>query len=273
MINGKQKTDKSKARYARIIEKIFFSHYREGVTQLTFSREEIIAVAKKLDIELPKNLGDVIYSFRYRATLPAAIREKAPPGKEWIIRPAGRAKYQFVATAVSTVIPSPTLAETKVPDATPGIIAMYALSDEQALLAKLRYNRLLDIFTGVTCYSLQNHLRTTVKDLGQIETDEVYIGVDKRGAHYVFPVQAKGPKDKISVVQVEQDLAMCASKFPDLICRPIAAQFMAEDLIALLEFERQVSGVKVTAERHYRLVEPEEIDRSDLETYQRRTES
>lgn len=80
-------------------------------------------------------------------------------------------------------------------------------------------------------------------------------------------------KDKINVVQVEQDIAMCVSKFPDLICRPIAAQFMAEDLIALLEFERQVSGVKVTAERHYRLVEPEEIDRSDLETYQRRTES
>jgi len=39
---------------------------------------------------------------------------------------------------------------------------MYALGDEQALLAKLRYNRLLDIFTGVVCYSLQNHLRTNV---------------------------------------------------------------------------------------------------------------
>ena len=45
----------------------------------------------------------------------------------------------------------------KIPDATPGIVQKYALADEQALLAKLRYNRLLDIFTGVTCYSLQNH--------------------------------------------------------------------------------------------------------------------
>jgi hypothetical protein len=89
------------------------------------------------------------------------------------------------------ILPSEMLAETKIPDATPGIIAKYALSDEQALLAKVRYNRLIDIFTGVTCYSLQNHLRTTVPGIGRVETDEMYIGVDRRGAQYVFPVQAK----------------------------------------------------------------------------------
>ena len=96
----------------------------------------------------------------------------------------------------------------KVPDATPGVIGMYALNDEQALLAKLRYNRLIDIFTGVACYSLQNHLRTFVETVGQIETDEIYMGIDKRGAHFAFPVQAKGAKDMINIVQIEQDLAM-----------------------------------------------------------------
>ncbi len=35
---------------------------------------------------------------------------------------------------------------TPILDATPGIIELYAFSDEQALLAKLRYNRLVDIF-------------------------------------------------------------------------------------------------------------------------------
>lgn len=241
MTSQRRKSEGTTNRYAQIIEKIFFSHYRKGLEQLTFSRDEIVAVAKELGIELPKNLGDVIYSFRYRAALPTTLRQKAPPGKEWIIRPAGRAKYQFVATAISTILPSQNLAETKVPDATPGIIAMYALSDEQALLAKLRYNRLLDIFTGVTCYSLQSHLRTSVKGVGQIETDEVYVGVDKRGAHYVFPVQAKGAKDKISVVQIEQDFAMCASKFPDLICRPIAAQFMTEASVRIKAAEQYVA--------------------------------
>src|SRR5581483_2740636 len=99
-----------------------------------------------------------------------------------------------------------------------GVVAKYALSDEQALLAKLRYNRLIDTFTGVTCYSLQNHLRTTVPSIGQVETDEIYIGVDRRGAHYVFPVQAKGRSDRLNIVQIEQDFALCRHKFPALIC-------------------------------------------------------
>ncbi len=162
------------------------------------------------------------------------------------------------------------MAQTKVPDATPGVIAMYALSDEQALLAKLRYNRLIDIFTGVTCYSLQNHLRTTVPRLGQIETDEVYIGVDKRGVHYVFPVQAKGGKDRLSVVQIEQDMAMCANKFQFLICRAIGAQFMEDDLIALFEFEQDKQVITIVSEKHYRLVPGEEVTEADLKSYRER---
>ena len=55
------------------------------------------------------------------------------------------------------------------------------MSDEQALLAKIRYNRLLDVFLGISAYSLQNHLRTTVLHIGQIEIDELYIGLDKHG--------------------------------------------------------------------------------------------
>lgn len=254
-------------RYSQIIERIFLEKYKNGATELTFSREDIVRIAKKIGIKLPKNLGDVIYSFRYRAQLPESIRTKAPKGCEWIIRPAGRSKYIFVTTSAATIQPTIPLVETKIPDATPGIIAMYALNDEQALLAKLRYNRLIDIFTGVTCYSLQNHLRTFVDSLGQIETDEIYVGIDKRGVHYVFPVQAKGSKERISVVQIEQDMAMCRSKFPNLICRPIAAQFMRDDLIALFELEQTTSRIGISSEKHYLLVEPDNLSPEELAKY------
>ena len=146
-------------RYEQIIERIFLAHYKRGSSEVIFDREEIpkIArklgieipkIARKLGIEIPKNLGDLVYSFRYRTALPAAIADKAPKGKEWIIRPIGRSKYQFVLAAKWTISPNPALSRIKVPDATPGMIVKYALSDEQALLAKLRYNRLIDIFTG-----------------------------------------------------------------------------------------------------------------------------
>lgn len=257
-------------RYSRIIERIFFAHFEEGSREVTFDREEIVAGATELGIDLPKNLGDLIYSFRYRAELPASILEKAPTGQEWIIQPAGRARYRFVAVAPRLLAPNPLLAETKIPDATPGIISLYALSDEQALLAKVRYNRLVDIFTGVTCYSLQNHLRTTVPGMGQVETDEIYVGVDRRGAHYVLPIQAKGGRDKLSIVQIEQDFALCAHKFKALICRPIAAQFLAPDLIALFDFEQGDTGLRIVSEKHYRLTLPEQISSQDLESYRSR---
>jgi len=261
---------KAANRYAQIIERIFFSHYTQGATEVCFERKEIETVAQDLQINLPKNLGDIVYSFRYRAALPTSIREKAVEGKQWIIRPAGRSKYCFALVAEHSIMPTPMKAETKIPDATPGLVAMYSLDDEQALLARLRYNRLLDIFTGVTCYSLQNHLRTFLAGIGQVETDEIYIGIDKKGRHYVFPVQAKGGTDKLNIVQIEQDFALCASKFPDLICRPLGAQFMEGNLIALFEFESTPEGVKLTQEEHYRLVPSDQITPELLKTYQER---
>ena len=124
---------------------------------------------------------------------------------------------------------------------------MYAFSDEQALLARVRYNRLIDVFLGIACYSLQNHFRTTVAGMGQVETDEIYVGVDKSGAHYVVPVQAKGGSDRLNRVQIEQDIAVCAEKLPTLICRPVSAQFMADELIALFEFEQHGDDVRISA--------------------------
>src|SRR5204863_2690797 len=135
---------------------------------------EFVATANQLGIDLPLNLGDIVYTFRHgRDDLPDKIVAKQPRNREWAIFPDGRSKYRIVAVPFATVRPTVGMSVTKVPDATPGLIEMYALSDEQALLAKVRYNRLLDIYTGITTYSLQSHLRTSI-DIGgeksQVET-------------------------------------------------------------------------------------------------------
>jgi hypothetical protein len=257
-------------RYTRIVSRIFEDRFKPGATEVPFSREDIVDTARQLEVKLPKNLGDVLYSFRFRTELPSSITSKAPAGKVWIIRPAGRGRYTFFAAKVAVLGPRTGASVTKVPDSTPGLIERYALSDEQALLARVRYNRLVDVFTGITCYSLQSHLRTTVEDLGQIETDEIYVGVDKHGAHYVLPVQAKGRGDRHNVVQIESDFAMCAEKFPGLVAKPVGAQFMEGDVIAMFEFENTSEGVSVASEQHYRLVSPAELTPEELETYRQR---
>ena len=62
---------KRKNRYSAIIEKIFTSKFKPGMKMVDFAREEFETVARQLRIKLPKNLGDLVYSFRYRADLPA----------------------------------------------------------------------------------------------------------------------------------------------------------------------------------------------------------
>ena len=84
-------------------------------------------------------------------------------------------------------------------------------------------------------------------------------------------IQAKGNKDKLGIVQIEQDFALCANKFPSLICRPIAAQFIEDDSIALFEFEESEQGVVITSERHYRLVPSDNLTMADLDNYRART--
>lgn len=257
-------------RYDRIIEEIFVRRHRPGVRSVPFSREEIIETSTRLGMSLPKNLGDLIYSYRFRTELPEAIRATAPPGEDWVIRLVGRGQYSFQLSSTSIISPNPLLTETKIPNATPGMIDLYALTDEQSALAKIRYNRLIDVFTGVTCYSLQSHLRTAVPDIGQVETDEIYVGLDKKGVQYVLPVQAKGRRDKISIVQIEQDVAMCADKFPNLVCVPVGAQSLADNAIALFAFETTDHGIALFDEKHYRLVAPSEVSPDDLAAYRQR---
>jgi hypothetical protein len=158
-----------------------------------------------------------------------------------------------------------------VADSTPEMIRAYALDDEQALLAIVRYNRLIDTFLGLTTYSLQNHLRTTVKSIGQIEIDELYIGLDTHGCHYVIPVQAKGGKDQIGVVQTTQDIKWVEQKFPALRCRAIAAQFTKDGVIALFELTLQGQEVRVVDERHYQLVPADRLDQEAISCYREKS--
>ena len=255
-------------RYQAVIEKVFFDHFAEGTTEFGFRREELEDAIADLGVERVKNLGDITYSFRHRYPLPDSILETQPEGHEWIIEGAGRGRYRFrLVTTASRIVPRDDLVVIDIPDATPEVIRAHKLDDEQALLAMVRYNRLIDTFLGITAYSLQNHLRTTVKGVGQIEIDELYIGIDKLGCHYVIPVQAKGEKDQIGIVQPTQDIRFAEQKFPGMRCRAIAAQFLRDEVVALFELTLQGGEIRVVEERHYRLVPADQLDATAIRGY------
>lgn len=254
--------------YAKIIEEIFNSKYRLGDTSVPFERREIEQTAQRLNVNVPRNLGDLVYSIRYRMPLPNSIARTAAPDREWAILPAGRSVYEFRQVRFSEITPNAQMIRTEIPDSTPGAISLYALSDEQALLATVRYNRLIDVFTGLTCYSLQNHLRTSIPvwnlirhrhESTQVETDELYVGLDKNGQHYAIPVEAKTSNDSLNIVQIWQNAQVCRSKLDGLPIRCVAVQAISRSVIALIELEASdIEDIAVVEEKHYQLVTPDD---------------
>ena len=118
-------------RYSAIIAKVFANHYGKQGESFEFTRDEFAGIAAELGVNLPKNVGDLIYSFRYRYELPQSILATAKNGLELIIEGAGRAKYRFRLVKLNRIAPREELLTIKVPDATPQIIDAYALGDEQ----------------------------------------------------------------------------------------------------------------------------------------------
>jgi hypothetical protein len=176
------------------MEALFDNHSGHVQEEFDWDRKEISEIAASLGVSVPKNLGDNIYAIRHgRNLLPEKIINYAKP-RHWLLLPNGKGKYRFVKAKNGNFDPDKSLRAIKVPNSTPQIVEGYALTDEQAVLARIRYNRLIDLFLGISTFSLQSHLRTTVErfNRSQIETDEIYVGVDKSGVQYVLPVQAKG---------------------------------------------------------------------------------
>lgn len=280
---AKRSPSDAATRYVKIMEALFSNHGADRVEFFEWDRSEISNIADALGVAVPSNIGDNIYSIRHgRELLPESILALAAP-KHWLLLPNGKSKYKFVKAKNGNFRPDTSLRAIKIPNSTPQIVERYALGDEQAVLARIRYNRLVDLFLGISGFSLQSHLRTTVKyfSKSQIETDEIYAGVDRSGIQYVVPVQAKSRNEMIGAVQAIQDLYCCIEKFPHLVCRAIASQTIditknaiGEDVytIALIELAIDTGtqyDVSKVQERHFKLVPHAEITPADLAEYKK----
>lgn len=260
------------SKYEQVIAKVFFDNYKKDSLSVPFDRQELADACQYLNFDRIKNLGDIPYSFRFRKELPDDIQQTAPSGCEWIILGKGIGAYEFRLSDSGKIEPAKNREQIKIPDSTPEIVKLYApANDEQALLTKVRYNRAIDLFLGLTCYSIQNHLRTTVLGIGQIEVDEIYLGINKSGEHYVMPCQAKSPGDKFGIAQVMQDVEFCSQRYSALICRPIAMQFLNNNSFAILELkiveDNSLLKLVVVDERHYNLVGHTDLTPEELASY------
>lgn len=228
----------SKSREGQIIREIFAKHRRGAERTFLFERDEIHKAADDLGVARLDNPYSLVYNLRHRG-MPADIAALAEPGMEWIIigDPEISTSYRIKQAPITRISPDTSLVPITLPDATPRLLTDHVFGetqDEQAVLAMVRYNRLVDLFLGIVAHSIQNHLRTRVKRV-QLEVDEIYVGVNRLGELCIVPIQAKVGRSRFGRVQLEQDLAFCRERFRSYRARAVAVQALSREHLVLYE--------------------------------------
>ena len=235
--------------YDQVVIELFNRLHKRSEKKLPFTKGEIERVVADLGFEI-RNIPDIAYTYRTgRSALPAEILRHG----HWAIDGAGKGKYVFVKLSRPPYFDLPEdMEKVTIPDATPQVVLKYQSGDEQAMLARVRYNRLVDTFVGLTAYQLQGHFRTTVQSLGQVEIDDLYLGVDEDGNWAVLPIEGKVGVERLGVVQVRALSLFAREQFPDLKVRPLGIKLLNDGTLLFVEFNEQTDFDSVAARRYKR---------------------
>jgi len=241
--------------YDQIILALFRRHYQLGLKRLVFEKDEIEDVCQELNVKV-RNIPDIPYTYRVRRELPNEIASTG----YWAIESAGKSAYAFI------LLENPPRFDIRFQDyepiniynAIPEIVDEFLRRDEQSLLTKLLYNRLVDIFCGLTCFHIQNHYRSFVDGVGEVELDALYVGINKSGNLFVIPVEAKSQADHDMVgrIQISQMTHLVKQDFSGLACRILAVKELPDKTIGVIEFNDKDNPdeIKILSVSRYKLI-------------------
>jgi hypothetical protein len=232
------------------------------VDAMPFEKVLLETVTRELsetgDIRPIRNIPDIKYTYDARRDFPAEIAKFG----HWAITGRGKGKYTFERISRNNLIRIPgDLEAFQVKrevrkDQTPSAVAQVLGDDEQATMTRLRYNDLLSAFFGFSTHQVQGHERTNLS-CGQIEVDEVYVGIDG-SKKYIIPISGKGgDKDCLSYTQA-LNLSIYAqekSRYRGYFGRPLGVAKQSHGEIFVVEFNcvSRIHDLKIERVGAYRL--------------------
>jgi len=199
----------TEADYDKVISKVFNDLVAKSGKKTTYAfvKDDLVdameLLKKRGDVKHIRNIADIKYTYDARKDFPSAISKTG----FWGIVGRGKGKYSFEKIAQNNLIRIPkdisslTVSNAKVKDATPDAVDAVLGNDEQATMTRLRYSDILSHFLGMESFQVQGHERTTVKHVGQIEVDEIYVARSAK-KKFIIPISGKGgDKDCLSYTQ------------------------------------------------------------------------
>jgi hypothetical protein len=222
------------ARYKRTIEEVFSRRYREGTERLVFKKDELEKTSRNHGI-LSENIPDIVRTYS-RKPLPARILAKG----NWVFEVAGRGIYAFrlLHNRPHFDLGFQDCAAVDIYNPIPAVVEVLLPQDQESLLTRVLYHRLVDIFTGLTCFHIRNHYCSFVTGVGEVELDALYVGVDKTGTLFVLPIEAKSQAESkvIGRTQLSRIARLVRQDFATLRRRILAVRDFADGTIAMIEF-------------------------------------
>jgi hypothetical protein len=137
--------------------------------------------------------------------------------------------------------------------------------DEQGLLTIVNYCDLLSLFTGLKIYRLKSHARKSVSKIGQVEVDEIDVGVTYSSLNLpiIFPIEAKAAPDPLNWAQIANQVNFANQQFSGFIVRPIGIKVDWNSIIYIIEFtpEIEAKNLRIVNSVRYRLtLSTEQVD-------------
>jgi hypothetical protein len=247
--------------YVPILVDIFQRKYQDGDEIVEFTLDEVRETAERLDIKI-RNPSDLIYRMKSRTKLPSEILDKGFK----IIKIVKKGVYQF-QLGESTIVDLTRENVFQIQDTTPVAVRRFLeekLSeiDEQGLLTIIHYCDLLSHFTGLKIYRLKSHVRKSIVNIGQVEVDEVDIGIglDSLETPIIFPIEAKSASDPLNWTQIANQVNFSKQLFLNYVIRPIGIKVDYDSLLHIIEFtpEMEANKIKIKNSATYNLILSEE---------------
>lgn len=205
-----------------------------------FEKDRLAAHIQELGMGT-RNIPDVLYSFRVgRQPLPRQIRQEG----NWLIDADGKGEYAFVRIHRSPYFDLPDNLQSQiVQDETSELFLRHTISDqdssdEQSVLVRARQNDLVADFLGLDeCQHLQSHVRKFIRDRGQIELDELYVG-RADGQEFIVPLEAKNAEEgeQLGLFQTLSLIRFAKQEYPQLTPAPLGMKVQSRQSLVLCQF-------------------------------------
>lgn len=240
MVKLKKSNKEAKAKF--FIDYLMKNSFVDSLTPISFERTDILDVCKNEFGEAPKNLGDIVYSLRYRLDYLSNYDYLLEKDYTWTLLSTGIGQYEL---APLKKLRLPNLESENVlyvDDQTPAHIHKLRPLNDQSLLMKVIQNGILNEFLQDDLMFLQAHHKVNLNNWGQAEIDGI---LASNNSSHLYLIEVKGYTEVIGWPQMIQLKMYAQQNHPDVLFTPVFIQSHRDWSFSVVQFDYKNSFPKV----------------------------